>query len=136
MEYIEPLKILIYNEKAIRGIDAKGFGGFCECNGTLIQKTWHEINPLKILVAECENCWETEALIFSGKKLIERKKVKTIKRKELKDFLSKKLSESELEAILNKARGLNYNYSSFSRARKKLEKMGIDVREILKELIF
>jgi len=135
MEYIEPLKILIYNNRAIKGTDAEGFGGFCECNGTLIQKTWHEANSVKILIAECEKCWETEALVFSGSKLIERRKVKTIKRKDIREFLSEKLSESELEAILNKAKGFDYNYSSFSRARKKLEKIGIDVGEILKELI-
>ncbi len=135
-EYIEPLKTLIYNGKAIKGLNSEGFGGFCKCNGIMIQKTWHETNSLKILVSECENCWRTEILVFSGNDLIERKEIRVINRSEIKNFLAERLSDSEFEAILAKAKGLDYNYSSFSRAKKKLEIMGFDVSEIIGELIF
>ncbi len=134
-EYIESLKTLIYNGKAIKGIESRGFGGFCKCDGIMVQKTWHESDSLQILVAECENCWRTEILVFSGSKLVDRREVRVITRNEIRGFLSERLSVSELEAILDKAKGDDYNYGSFSRAKKKLESIGLDVNEIINELI-
>ncbi|WP_457591426.1 hypothetical protein [Geoglobus sp.] len=134
--YLEPLKILIYDDRAIPGENGSGFGGFCSCGGEMSQKTWHRYGDLRILVSECENCWNTEALVFRGTEFVERSEVKVFKRNELTEFLSEVLSEAELEAVMEKRRNGNYSYAAYSRAKKKLEGLGLDIDSIISELIF
>ncbi|WP_203219014.1 hypothetical protein [Geoglobus acetivorans] len=134
--YIEPLKVLIYGGKALKGEEGSGFGGFCSCGGEMQQITWHSDQDIRILIAECETCWKTEAIVFRDRQFVERCEVKVFKRNELKDLLSELLSSSEYEALMAKRLGEQYNYSAFSRAKKKLEEMGFDAEELLSELIF
>jgi len=136
MAYLEPVKILIFNEKGLKGETSEGFGGFCSCGGEMTQKTWHYDGDLKILVAECENCWKTEALVFRDTNLIERVDVRTFKRNELDAFLSEILTQTEFSAVMSKWKNEDYNYTAYSRARKKLESMGLNLEQILSELIF
>ncbi len=134
--YLEPLKLLIYDERAIPGTSSSGFGGFCECGGVMTQKTWHQNGELKILVSECENCWKIEALVFRGVDVIERENVKSFKRNELRDFLSVILTSTELEAVMNRWNEIEYNYNAYSRAKKRLEEMGLDLEKLMSEIIF
>ena len=134
--YIEPLKLLIYDEKAISGTPSSGFGGFCECGGVMSQKTWHQNGNLKILVSECENCWKIEAVVFRGIDVLDRQEVRSFKRNDLKEFLSSVLSNTELEAVMDRMRGLRYNYNAYNRAKKRLEEMGLDLDRLVSEIIF
>ncbi len=134
--YLEPLKILVYDDRAIPGENASGFGGFCKCGGEMTQRTWHSHGDLRILVSECESCWNTEALVFRGSELVERRDVRVFKRSELTEFLSEVLSQAEFEAVMEKRRNGSYSYAAYSRAKKKLESLGLDVERIISELIF
>ncbi len=134
--YLEPLKLLIYGERAIPGTASSGFGGFCDCGGMMTQKTWHQNGNLKILVSECENCWKIEALVFDGTDVIGREEVRDFKRNDLKEFLSVLLSSTELEAVMNKLEGERYNYSAYNRAKKKLENIGLNLEGLISEIIF
>ncbi|AKG91288.1 hypothetical protein GAH_01418 [Geoglobus ahangari] len=134
--YLEPIKVLVYNDRAIPGEESSGFGGFCSCGGEMSQRTWHRLEDLRILVSECESCWNTEALVFRETELVERVPVRVFKRNELRDFLSEVLSPAEFEAVMEKRRNGNYNYTAYSRAKKKLESLGLDVEKIISELIF
>ncbi len=134
--YLEPLRFLIYNERAIKGEKSEGFGGYCSCGGVMSQKSWHVNGNIRILVSECESCWNAMLTAFKNKDFIERREVRVFKRNELTDFLSEILSQAELEAIVKRRNGENYNYNAFNRAKKKLEKIGIDIDTILSELIF
>ncbi len=134
--YIEPLKLLIYDEKAISGVSSSGFGGFCECGGVMSQKTWHQNGNLKILISECENCWKIEAIIFRETDVIAREEVKSFKRNDLKEFLSTILSNTELEAVMDKLKGTKYNYNAYNRAKKKLEEIGLSLDDLISEIIF
>ncbi len=134
--YLEPLKLLIYDERAISGTASSGFGGFCDCGGMMSQKTWHQNDDLKILISECENCWKIEATVFKGSDVIRRDEVRSYKRNEIRDFLSAILSHTELEAVIDKWSQKDYNYAAYSRAKKKLEEMGLDIERIVSEIIF
>jgi len=125
---------LIINGHAVPGerVKEKMFGGFCKCGGVMYQKLWFQQDNYKILVSECEKCWRNEALSFNGRKALAwRDEVKVIDRTDLKDFLKEHLSTAEYEALEAKAQGEEYNYNAFSRAKKKLEEMGLSVEEVI-----
>lgn len=134
--YIEPLRVVIYREKGIKGEKSEGFGGFCSCGGRMEQLSWHVDGDTRIIVSECEICWNTEALIFDRTEFVERVKLKVYRRNELKEFLSEILSASELEALIARINGEDYSYSALSRAKKKIESLGLDFEEFVSELIF
>jgi len=131
--YIEPANILIYEEQASSGKKAKGwFGGFCECGGTLIQRTWHNINGRDILISECDRCWRFKLIAFVEYEVYEISDVVSFNRNNLREFFKSFLSEAEYEAVMTKIEGKNYNYSAFSRAKKRFEEMGLDIDSFLK----
>ncbi len=133
--FIEPLNSLIFDGKALKGVRVKDkiFGGFCECGGTMYQKIRFLNSELGILVSECESCWKNDALILSMSegRVIDRGNLKLVDRSNIIDFLKEILSESELNSIIMRASGESYSHSSFSRAKKKLEKMNLSVDDIL-----
>lgn len=134
MILVEPLMKLIINGHAVPGerVKEKMFGGFCKCGGVMYQKLWFQQDNYKILVSECEKCWRNEALSFNGRKALAwRDEVKVIDRTDLKDFLKEHLSTAEYEALEAKAQGEEYNYNAFSRAKKKLEEIGLSVEEVV-----
>jgi len=133
MILVEPLMKLIINGHAVSGerVKEKLFGGFCKCGGIMYQKSWFQQDNDKILVSECEKCWRNEALSFNGRRAFAwRSEVKVIGRTDLKDFLKEHLTTAEYEALKAKAHGKDYNYNALSRARKKLEEIGLSLEEI------
>ena len=134
--YVEPLKLLICGNEASKGVKAERiFGGFCDCGGIMFQKSWHVLNGRKLLVSECDKCWKVKAYAFSGVELVETFELETYSRANLLDLLKELLSEAEYAAIVEKFNGGNYNYSAFSRAKKKLESMGFDFEELVSHLL-
>jgi len=134
MILIEPLIKLIINGHAVPGerVKERLFGGFCRCGGVMYQKLWFQQDNYKILVSECEKCWRNEALSFNGRKALAwRDEVKVVDRTGFKDFLKEYLTTAEYEALEAKARGEEYNYNALSRARKKLEEIGLSVEEVV-----
>ena len=130
MILLEPFSVLLVDGNALKveRVDGNVFGGFCKCGGIMVQKAW--IGE-RILLSECEKCWKVEAFIFNGSKLMGRKEVKVIYRQNIDEFLRDILSPAELDAIYRKARNTTYNYNAFSRAKRKLEELSIDVNEII-----
>ncbi len=134
--YVEPLKLLIYESEASRGEKAENyFGGFCECGGVMYQKSWHNVNGKKLLVSECEKCWKVKAFAFSGLDLVESFELKLYSRGNIKELLKDILTDVEYQAVLEKLNGGNYNYSAFSRAKKKVESLGIRFEELASYLL-
>jgi hypothetical protein len=131
---VEPLKKVIIDNRAYSGEQQNGnyFGGFCTCGGIMRQRIWVETDSSSILISECDDCWKNIALIFNSKKFAGKKEVKTLGKREFGEFLKEILSPSEVESILNKARGERYNPSSLSRAKKKLARMNLGLEEVLK----
>ncbi len=138
MLVIEPLKKVVIDNKAydVKVQNGKLFGGFCNCGGILKQKFWISVDSgsKKILISECDDCWKNVAMVFNSTKFVEKRDVRVLTRKDMKDFLSEVLSPSEYEAVISKARGDRYNPSAMSRAKKKLSEMNLDVNEILQFL--
>ena len=130
MILLEPFSVLLIDGNALKveRVDGNVFGGFCKCGGIMVQKAW--IGE-KILLSECEKCWRVEAFIFNGRKLMGREEVKVIYRQNIDEFLRDILSPAELDAIYKKAKNTTYNYNAFSRAKRKLEELSIDVNEII-----
>ena len=130
--YIEPLAKVFVNNKVYNGEKVKGklFGGFCECGGLMVQKAWINVDGYNYLISECEKCWKNEVMEFNNLSLIKRNSVKVVDRANIKEFLKEHLSETEIEAMKDKVSGKDYNYNAFSRAKKKLEELGLDYKEI------
>ncbi len=125
---INPLQKVFF-EGVVYSIEpANGFGGFCDCGGVMSQKGWVKD---WLMIAECENCWKIEAFLYDNYRFVERFEIKALA---LTDFLNEILTVSEFEALVQKANGVSYNYSSFSRAKKKLEEMNLKLDEILDHL--
>jgi len=131
--FIDPFSVVLMEGKAFKAerVDGTIFGGFCKCGGIMFQKAWVDVI---LMISECERCWKVEAFRFNGRKLIGRCDVIVIYRQNLVEFLRDMLSPAEFEAIQNKARNLSYNYSAFSRAKKKIEELKLNLDEILKIL--
>lgn len=128
--FIDPFSVVLIEGRAFKAekVDGNIFGGFCKCGGIMLQKAWVDDT---LMISECERCWKVEAFRFNGKKLIERCDVIVISRQNLLEFLREILTPAELEAIQNKARNLSYNYNAFSRAKKKIEELKLNLDEIL-----
>jgi len=134
MIFIEPLNRLIKDNKAFKGekVREEYFGGFCECGGIMFQKSWFSDDGARFLISECEKCWKNELISFNGNQLAgEKEEVQVIDRVELREFLREYLSPSEYEALVSKGRGESYNSSALSRAKRRLEDIGITIEEIL-----
>lgn len=130
--FIEPLSKIFIDGKAHDGerVKEKLFGGFCECGGLMFQKVWANVDGHNYLISECEKCWKNEVMEFNNISLIDRSSIEVVDRAKINEFAREFLTETELESIKNKVRGKDYNYNAFSRAKKKLEDIGLDYREI------
>lgn len=130
--YIEPLTKVFIDGKMYDGtkIRDKLFGGFCECGGLMHQKIWVNANGRNFLISECEKCWKNEVMEFNNLSLVNRSIVKVIDRGNIRDFIKEFLTDTEIEAIKNKVMGKDYNYNAFSRAKKKLEEIGLEYKDI------
>ena len=133
--YIEPMNTLILDGKAIEGerVNGEMFGGFCDCGGVMLQKAVFRGNERNVILSECERCWKNRAMVFEDENVSVRD-VEVINRGRIREFLGEFLSESELEAVKDKARGRDYSYASFSKAKKKIENMGLDISELMRLL--
>ncbi len=133
--YIEPMNTLILDGEALEGrrVNNELFGGFCECGGVMLQKAVFQSGKKNVILSECERCWKNRAMILENGE-VDVKDVRVVNRGKMSEFLKEILSDSELEAIRNKAKGREYSYTSFSKAKKKLEKLGLDVGEVMKLL--
>ncbi len=127
--YLDPLSIVLIDGKAFRAEKVNGnvFGGFCRCGGIMVQRAWVGDN---LMISECEKCWRVEAFFFNGRRLIERRDVEVFYRRNIKDFLKLFLTNSELEALILKAK-TGEERREFESARRKLEGLSIDVKELL-----
>ena len=131
---IEPLNSIVFDGRTISGkrVNCRLFGGFCDCGGVMYQKAQFKNGKYGILVSECEKCWKNKALVFSDDGKVKSKlDVRVVDRSTISDFIRSVLSSSEFQALLSKASGKTYSYTTFSRAKKKLENMGIDIDKIL-----
>ncbi|RLI75483.1 hypothetical protein DRP05_14705 [Archaeoglobales archaeon] len=130
--FIEPLSKIFIDGKVYDGerVKDKLFGGFCECGGLMFQKIWANVDGRNYLISECEKCWKNEVMEFNNVSLIERTSIEVVDRANVTEFIGEFLTEAELGSIRNKVRGKDYNYNAFSRAKKKLEEIGLDYREI------
>ncbi len=131
---IEPLNSIVFDGKTISGkrVNCRLFGGFCDCGGVMYQKAQFKNGKYGILVSECEKCWKNKALVFSDDGKVKSKlDVRVVDRSTISDFIRSVLSSSEFQALLSKVSGETYSYTTFSRAKKKLENMGIDIDKIL-----
>jgi hypothetical protein len=107
------------------------FGGFCTCGGIMFQKLWFDADGKSILVSECEKCWRNEAMTFNKNRFISREEIEVIDRREFKDMLKNFLSTSEYDALQSKLRDEEYNYNAFSRAKKKIEEIGLTLEDVI-----
>jgi len=128
---IVPIQKLFFNDRVfdLKKVDGNVFGGFCHCGGEMYQKAWVED---WMMISECERCWRVEGFLFENKRFVERFEIEVVE--DVKDFLSEVLTPAELEAIVNKAKNANYNYNAFSRAKKRLEVMNLNVEDVIKAL--
>ncbi len=133
---IEPLRKVILDGVAYSGVEVQDelFGGFCDCGGIMFQKLWIENETRKILISECEKCWKNEATIFNSLRFEGKQDVEVLGRHEFKKFLSEVLDESELEALINRAKNREYHPMKYSSAKKKISKMKLEVEEVLELL--
>jgi hypothetical protein len=134
---IEPLMKMLINGYALRGDKVKKrlFGGFCTCGGIMYQKLWFQFDDNVILLSECKKCWRNEAMSFNGDELVWREEVRVIDRTKFRDFLKEFLTTAEYEALEAKLRNKEYNYNAFSRAKKRLEEIGLSIEEVM-ELVY
>jgi len=95
----------------------------------MYQKAWVDY---WLMISECERCWRVEGFLFENKRFVERFEIEVVE--DLRDFLSEVLTPAELEAVINKAKNANYNYNAFSRAKKRLEVMNLNVEDVIKAL--
>jgi hypothetical protein len=133
MILIEPLTKILVNRCTVTGekVKERVFGGFCVCGGIMYQKSWFKLDNDVIIVSECDKCWRNEAMLFNGKALALREEIKVVDRTSFRKFLKESLTTAEYEALESKLRNGKYNYNAFSRAKKKLEEMGLSVEEIV-----
>ncbi len=136
MIVIEPLRKILIEDKAVDCEEVREdlFGGFCSCGGKLKQRFWAKNGDRSVMIAECEKCWTHEAIIFEGRSFKERLRPKIVTKRGLIDFLKDVLSEAEFEAVKNRLVGKNFNPTSFSRAKKRLERMNVSLDRILEIL--
>jgi len=96
----------------------------------MFQKIWFNMDDKTILVSECEKCWRNEAMTFNSGNLVKREEIEVVDRRDFKDVLLEILTEKEYETIQAKWRYEEYNPSTLSNAKKKLEMAGLSLEEI------
>ncbi|MEM0350877.1 MAG: hypothetical protein QXR27_01800 [Archaeoglobaceae archaeon] len=133
---LEPIKKVVIEDIAYSGeeVKEKFFGGFCDCGGIMLQKIWLNVENLRILISECEKCWKNSAYFFNSRKFIKKEEVKVVGRGEFVEYLKNYLSDLEIEAIIEKAKGKPYRPSDLSRAKKKLNDMNISLEEVIETI--
>lgn len=133
IKLVEPLKKVILEDTAYAGeeVEEKFFGGFCECGGLMLQKLWVQSGNKRILISECEKCWKNKAIVFSSFKFEEKRDVDVLNRHEFAEYLKNFLTDSEFEALLNKAKGREFQSIAYSNAKKKLLDMNFTIEEVL-----
>lgn len=133
MRLIEHLTKVQVDGSFVQGekVNNNFFGGFCSCGGIMYQKLWFKTNGSSMVISECEKCWRNEAMEFNGKKFISREEVEVVDRVDFKNLLKDYLSNSEYSALDSKWNNEEYNYGAFSRAKKKLEEMGLNLEDVI-----
>jgi len=126
---INPLQKIFFEGKVYEIEPVNGlFGGFCDCGGVMTQKGWV---GNWLMIPECESCWKLEAFLYENYRFVERFEIPLV---DLEDFLREILTPLEFEAIVQKVNGQSYNYTTFSRAKKKMEEMNLVLDEIIEAL--
>lgn len=130
---LEPLKKIIVEDVSYLGqeVKQKYFGGFCDCGGKMFQKFWINVEATRIMISECEKCWKNSAYFFNSTKFLRKEDVFVVERNSIVEFLRNYLSDLELEALIAKAKDYSYKPVDLSRAKKKLNDMGLSLEEIL-----
>ncbi|MFN3383724.1 MAG: hypothetical protein ACK401_02365 [Archaeoglobaceae archaeon] len=130
---LEPLKKVVIEDLTYSGeeIHQKRFGGFCDCGGKMFQKLWVKIENTRIMISECEKCWNHSAYFFNSSKFLRKENVHVIEKNAIADFLKNYLTDLEIEALIARARDKVYKPADLSRAKKKLSDMNISLEEIL-----
>lgn len=133
MILIEHLSKIQVNNHFVEGEKVRDsvFGGFCDCSGTMFQKMWFEIDGKSILVSECEKCWRNEAMTFNNASLSARQEIEVVDRRDFSEVLKSILSNSEYDALNSKWKSEDYNYNAYSRAKKKLNEVGLSPEEVV-----
>lgn len=132
MILIEHLLKMQVNNHFVEGEKVRDsiFGGFCDCSGIMFQKMWFELDGKSVLVSECEKCWKNDAMTFNNGSLTSRKEIEVVDRRDFSDVLKSILSNSEYDALISKWRNDDYNYNAYSRAKKKLNEVGLSPEEV------
>ncbi|MEM1578170.1 MAG: hypothetical protein QXN34_03190 [Archaeoglobaceae archaeon] len=136
IHYIEPIKRVVLDDIAYNGetVNGKIFGGFCDCGGSMFQKVWLKIENLRILISECEKCWKNSAYFFNSTKFVKKEEAKVIEKSNFIEYLKNYLSDLEIQAMLEKAKGKPYKPADLSRAKKKLTEMNFSFEDVLEVL--
>jgi len=107
---------------------SSGFGGFCECGGLMNQIGWV---GMWLMVSECESCWKVEVFLYKDFIFVERFEIPCLS---MREFLMEILTPSEFDALIKRLNGKRYNYSMFSRAKKKIEEINLSFDKIIEIL--
>lgn len=136
IHYIEPIKRVVLDDVAyeVEIVNEKIFGGFCDCGGSMFQKLWLKIENLRILLSECDKCWKNIAYFFNSTKFVKKEDAKVVEKSNFIDYLKNYLSDLEIQAMLEKAKGKPYKPVDLSRAKKKLTEMNFPFEEVLEIL--
>ncbi|WP_456329871.1 hypothetical protein [Archaeoglobus sp.] len=136
IKLIEPLKKLIVDGLGVNGeeVEEQLFGGFCECGGVMYQRFWFTKDSEKILVSECEKCWKHKAMIFNSHSFVSRQNVDVLGKYDFIEFLKETLGSREFETLVKKAKNEDFDPISYSKAKKLLASMNLDVEEVLEQV--
>ncbi len=130
---LESLKKVVIEDLSYSGeeVTQKRFGGFCECGGKMFQKLWVNVENTRIMISECEKCWNHSAYFFNSTKFLRKENVHVIEKNAIVEFLKNYLTDLEIEALIAKARDKVYKPVDLSRAKRKLNDMKISLEEVL-----
>lgn len=136
IKLIEPLKKLIIDGLGVGGeeVEEQLFGGFWDCGGVMYQRFWFTKDSEKILVSECEKCWKHKAMIFNSHSFVSRQNVDVLGKYDFIEFLKETLGSREFEALVKKAKNEDFDPISYSKAKKLLASMNLDVEEVLEQV--
>jgi len=136
IKLIEPLKKLIIDGLAVSGeeVEDQLFGGFCDCGSLMYQRFWFTKESEKILVSECDRCWKYKAMIFNSHSFVSHQSVDVIGKHDFIEFLQKTIGNREFEALLRKSKNEEFDPLHYSKAKKMLASMNLDVEEVLNQI--